>query len=487
MSVENQTYKGSLLLRFKMSWRWVYSSLSSKFKRDIEQACTIVGNLPNRGPPPVVQTFYRIKRAREDWIVTPYWWSRKQWKNLSKSDKRALIKSNFPQKLPKGTKCSITLRDYQKEAMKEVNNHLQQHRTSLLSAYCGWGKTNATLEKIMDLGYVCGIITNSTIIREQWMGAIDTYYSLTEKAIKSGWKLYEKVTSKKITPKRIFYFINPIIVTKLAANCVDPLSHIGTVIIDECDTVVTQTMSQSMAFFTPRYMIGLSATPNRRDGLDGVLNVYLGPHRVVRENPKPLKVFRILTNFIPPKENKENGDLDWIYTENEQAIDYERNMLIANATMTMWVKYSLVTLVACRRVEQAKILYSIIKNALGESTVGKFIENIKIVPKTPIVIATSKKAGRGFDSTADALVWGYSSNSETEIIQVGGRVGRSQSCDWGIILDFVDINAYGKPDSLFERNWRTRGKWYRSRNGTKILFTDHTKYQHVFEENFKKV
>ncbi len=469
-----------------MSWRWKYSQLSPEFRHNVEKACTIVGNTPDRGLPPVVQTFYRIKRNKEDWFVTPYWWSRRQWKRLSKSDQKALIKCDLPQKFPSKTECNITLRSYQKKAVAEMDSHLQKHRTTLLSAFCGWGKTKATLWKLMELGYVTAIITGSTIIRQQWMDDIDTHYTLSSKAVSEGWKLYEKVTSKKINPKRLFYFINPIIVIKLVANCVDPLSHIGTVVLDECDTVVTQTMSQSMAFFTPRYMIGLSATPNRRDGLDGVLNVYLGPHRVIRKNKKPLKVFRILTNFVPPKENKENGDLDWAHTEREQAADNERNELVAKAVAMMWKKYELETLVACRRIEQAENLYTLIRKMVTSKGVGKYIGNTKTVPQKPIVIATSKKAGRGFDSKADALVWGYSSNSPTEIEQVAGRVGRSQECRCGIILDFVDINPYGKPDSLFERHWRTRGQWYRSRPKTKILFTNHKKYRSVVRENLSK-
>lgn len=55
------------------------------------------------------------------------------------------------------------------------------------------------------------------------------------------------------------------------------LSSFGMVIVDECHHIAAKTFSQSVMKTRPRYMLGLSATPERRDGLTHVLHWLLGP------------------------------------------------------------------------------------------------------------------------------------------------------------------------------------------------------------------
>lgn len=51
----------------------------------------------------------------------------------------------------------------------------------------------------------------------------------------------------------------------------------GMVIVDECHHIAAKTFSQSVMKTCPRYILGLSATPERRDGLTYVLHGLLGP------------------------------------------------------------------------------------------------------------------------------------------------------------------------------------------------------------------
>lgn len=55
------------------------------------------------------------------------------------------------------------------------------------------------------------------------------------------------------------------------------LSSFGMVIVDECHHIAAKTFSQSVMKTRPRYMLGLSATPERKDGLTHVLYWLLGP------------------------------------------------------------------------------------------------------------------------------------------------------------------------------------------------------------------
>jgi superfamily II DNA or RNA helicase len=58
---------------------------------------------------------------------------------------------------------------------------------------------------------------------------------------------------------------------------------IGLVICDEVHLLVAETLSRSLQYLCPRYLIGLSATPYRLDGLNILLDLYFGEDKIIRE------------------------------------------------------------------------------------------------------------------------------------------------------------------------------------------------------------
>ena len=57
-------------------------------------------------------------------------------------------------------------------------------------------------------------------------------------------------------------------------------SDVGLVIVDEIHTICTNSFSKSLLHLFPRYLIGLSATPFRTDGMDKILELFCGPEVV---------------------------------------------------------------------------------------------------------------------------------------------------------------------------------------------------------------
>ncbi len=55
------------------------------------------------------------------------------------------------------------------------------------------------------------------------------------------------------------------------------LQHVGHIVVDECHHTPARQMSTVVAAFPAHYLLGLSATPYRRDGLGAVIGFYLGP------------------------------------------------------------------------------------------------------------------------------------------------------------------------------------------------------------------
>jgi superfamily II DNA or RNA helicase len=64
------------------------------------------------------------------------------------------------------------------------------------------------------------------------------------------------------------------------ASCEYPawlINSIGTVVVDEAHHIAAATLSQALPRLPARYVIGVSATPDRSDGLEKVLYWLLGP------------------------------------------------------------------------------------------------------------------------------------------------------------------------------------------------------------------
>jgi superfamily II DNA or RNA helicase len=63
-------------------------------------------------------------------------------------------------------------------------------------------------------------------------------------------------------------------------GCVDDIvASYGHVIVDECHHVPAVSFERVLAAVRARYIIGLTATPQRRDGLDPILDMQIGPVR----------------------------------------------------------------------------------------------------------------------------------------------------------------------------------------------------------------
>ena len=92
-------------------------------------------------------------------------------------------------------------------------------------------------------------------------------------------KIVEDIISKK-DEKSHFFIINAQNVEKLPK---DFFKDVGSVIVDEAHMIMAETLSKSLQYVSPRYLLGLTATPYRPDGLDILLQLYFGKYKIIRE------------------------------------------------------------------------------------------------------------------------------------------------------------------------------------------------------------
>lgn len=334
------------------------------------------------------------------------------------------------------------LRDSQKTIKDEAITNLNRYGSAIISCYPGFGKTITSIYISAKIGLKTLIIVNRIVLMNQWKEAISKFLPEANICLLS--------PQKKCDMNADFLIINAINVGKFGSHS---FSKIGTVIVDEAHLIMSSVLSQSLRYLFPKYLIGLSATPYRNDGLNVLLDLYFTEHKIVRKLYHPHIVYKIETGFTPEVEYDRNGTVNWGKIIETQSMNSERNDLIIKLVKKHGDRN---ILILTKRVEQANILYQRLKES-GES-VDTFIESkTQFDKESRVLIGTTSKVGVGFDhDKLDALI--LASDLEEYFVQYLGRVFRRQDIT-PVIFDLVDNN------SILKRHFATRKATYLEAGG----------------------
>lgn len=338
-----------------------------------------------------------------------------------------------------------SLRETQKTIKDEAISLLNTHGAVLISCYPGFGKTITSIYIASKIKLQTLIIVHRIVLIAQWQSSIKTFCPDARVLVLSSSSKQEDIESAD------FFIVNAINMGKFATSKF--LSGIGTVIVDEAHLIMSKVLSQSLRYLFPKYLIGLSATPYRSDGLNILLDHYFTPHRIIRKLYREHIVYKINTGITPNMEYDRNGKVNWGSILESQSNNTERNELI----LSIIRKHPERTfLILTKRVEQAKYLFRKLK---------EMKENVAILVESEtdfdrdcrVLIGTTSKAGVGFDhDKLDALI--LASDLEEYFIQYLGRVFRRLDIT-PIVFDLVDDN------SILKRHFSTRKAVYLETGG----------------------
>lgn len=340
-----------------------------------------------------------------------------------------------------------SLRPEQQKVKNEAIPVLSKTGSIILSMYCGFGKTITCLSTACTIGMTGLIIANKLCLLKQWKNAIKEFCPDARIQILSpGDKMIEAD----------FYIVNAINVQK---GCEAPgknkwdFSKIGCLMIDEVHLIMAEVLSKSLTFIQPRYLIGLSATPYRSDGLDNLLNFYFGTYKIERKLFRPHLVYEVNTGFSPTVENSKTGRINWGLVLESQAMDENRNKIILDIVERFKDR---VFLIMVKRVEQGKYLLCKLREN-GQSVTSLLGSERKYDKQARVLIGTTQKIGTGFDHPRiDALILG--GDVEEYFIQFLGRACRTQEVR-PIVFDLVDKNY------ILKKHYATRTSVYLEHGG----------------------
>ena len=217
-----------------------------------------------------------------------------------------------------------TLRPEQESARETV----LAHDTGVLVAPPGFGKTVTAAAIIATRGTSTLVLVHRKDLLRQWRARLATFLGLVPKAIGVFGGGKATLTGR----------VDVAVVQALARH-EDPgalVADYGQVIVDECHHAGAASIDALLAAVRARYVLGLTATPERRDGLHPLVFQQCGPirHRVAIDASRPLD---LSVRFAPYGAAPDLPDDTPIQTVlSALAMDAARTALVVDAALEAW-------------------------------------------------------------------------------------------------------------------------------------------------------
>jgi len=335
------------------------------------------------------------------------------------------------------------LRPFQREGVRAM----AVRDFGTLSAPTGSGKTIMALWLIAHREQPTLIVVHTKELLNQWVNRIGTFLDIpVEKVgiIGDG----KKIIGEKIT----------VALVQSLYKCADEIApYIGHLVVDECHRCPSRTFVGAVTVFDCKYMLGLSATPWRRDKLSRLIFWHLGDvvHEIKKddlvETGDVLKAEVILreTDFRPWSD----PSTEYSSMLSELTEDPDRNDLIVSDVAGEAQNGGGICLVLSDRKSHCEALSNLLKTEhaiqaevltgdKGKRDREGIVERLN-TGKVKVLIATGQLIGEGFDcKELSTLFLTTPIKFNGRVLQYLGRVLRpAPGKDKATVYDYVDINV----------------------------------------------
>lgn len=239
------------------------------------------------------------------------------------------------------------------------------------------------------------------------------------------------------------------LVQTLARGIPPALLTVGHVVVDECHHIAAEQVAAVVSQFPARYVLGLSATPYRRDKLDRVIGWYLGP--TVARIDKADLADRLITPRVVKRDTGVVVAGDSFSDMVSQLVwAPERNALIV-ADVAQMVAAGRRCLVLSDRVDHVELLAdqliahgikaSALHGGLGKKARAQIVGDLA-AGEIDVTVATGSLVGEGFDCPRlDVLFIATPVSFRGRVTQYIGRVSRTAPGKTdAIVVDYCDDN-----------------------------------------------
>ena len=286
----------------------------------------------------------------------------------------------------------------------------------VLSLPCGFGKTTVSLAIACKLGYRTMIIVHKEFLANQWEERIKQFCP--------GATIGRVQQNKKDV--ECDFVIAMLQSLSLKEYTFGDFDSIGTLIVDEAHHICAKVFSQSLFKMCPKHIFGLSATPNRKDGLTKVLHWFMGPtfFAVERENQQDVEVFPIefeCQRFRDPPPCTRFGKLSLSTMITELTENRERNSMLVGLISRI-AKSTRQILGLSDRSQHCMMLHQCFPKRSGLYMGGMKEADLAESSTKKIIFATFSQAHEGLDiPSLDTVIL---ATPKSDIVQSIGRIMR---------------------------------------------------------------
>ena len=175
------------------------------------------------------------------------------------------------------------LRDYQEPVVNKFIQHCKEQTCGggLLELPCAWGKTSGSLYILSQLKKKTLVIVHKEFLMNQWIERIQQFLPKARVGKIQGPTI--DVENKDI----VLCMLQSLISKDYEPSIFE---QFGFTILDEVHHISSQTFSNSLFKVVTKYMLGLSATMERKDGTTKVFKMFLGDVIYKTENKSDIIV-----------------------------------------------------------------------------------------------------------------------------------------------------------------------------------------------------
>ncbi len=351
-----------------------------------------------------------------------------------------------------------TLRPDQEAAVTAMLHH----EVGVLCAPTAFGKTVTAAAMIARRGINTLVLVHRIELLKQWQERLQSFLGVGKGVVGT-------IGGGKAKPTGI---IDIAVMQSLSRQGeINPLvENYGHVIVDECHHIGAASFDAILKRVKAKYVLGLTATPIRRDGQQPIIFMQCGPTRHTAAKPESAPNDLAVVPHTLHKRIDLPTDTGIQDVFRHLAVDPDRTVAIASEIENAY-KQGRKVLVLTERIEHLEAIKAALGNKVAALTVlhGRLTKKLRasliaaleaLPPDAPrVLLATGKLVGEGFDHPPlDTLVLAMPVSWKGTLQQYAGRLHREHATKTDVrIIDFVDT---GHPALL--RMWDKRQRGYQA-------------------------
>ncbi len=372
------------------------------------------------------------------------------------------IKVNIIDERFYGDKIQVDFHGTLSIGQEEAKESLLEHKDGVLVATTGFGKTVVAAAMITRRKVNTLVIVHRTPLLEQWKEKLSSFLNIPVSSIGQIGGGKNKATGfiDVATIQSLYY----------RGNLKSIITQYGHIIVDECHIISAVTFEAVLKQVRPQFILGLTATPKRKDGLHPIISMQCGPIRYQTNAKEQAKVRPFIHRLNPRKTNFSTKETRFKEICDELTFNKDRNDQIFNDVLhALEARRS--PIILTNRIQHLEILSQMFQNFTKNIIVfsgnkrkkdlNLSFERLSEIPEQEerLIIATGKYIGEGFDDPRlDTLFLTMPISWKGMLQQYVGRLHRLHKNKEEVqVYDYVDEQV-----PYLKRMYKKRLKGYKA-------------------------